>query len=122
MFTTRFTKAVVGTALVAGTAGLATLLSFGTANASSVDDQFVAALRHQGINFANAQAAIKVGHQVCVALGQGTSPRDISAQLVSANPGMSQQNSLLFVVDSVQAYCPQYQHRNADGTVTVGAA
>ncbi|WP_139837095.1 DUF732 domain-containing protein [Mycobacterium szulgai] len=122
MFTTRVTKSVAGTALVAGTVGLATLLSFGTANASSVDDQFVATLQQQGITVSNPQAAIKVGHKVCVALGEGTKPSAISAQLVKDNPGMSEQNSLVFVVDSVQSYCPQYMHHNADGTVTISAA
>jgi hypothetical protein len=124
MFTTRFAKsAVAGTALAAGTLGMAALLAVGTANATSAaDEQFLSLLQQQGIGFGSPQTAINVGHNVCSALGQGTSPRDISTQLVSANAGMSEQTSLNFIVDSVQSYCPQYMHRTAEGKVVISAA
>lgn len=124
MSISRFAKAAVaGTALTAGTIGLAGLLSVGTANASSAaDEQFLSLLQQHGIAVDNPQSAIKVGHNVCTSLGEGTTPRDISTQLVSANPGLSQQSSLNFIVDSVQSYCPQYQHRKSDGTVVISAA
>ena len=124
MFTTRFVKSgVAGTALAAGVLGMAALFAVGTANATSAaDEQFLSLLRQQGISADNPQAAINVGHNVCSALGQGTTPRDISAQLVSANSDMSQQDSLNFIVDSVQSYCPQYMHRTADGKVVISPA
>jgi len=123
MFTSRFTKSVAGTAVAAGTLGMAALLAAGTANASSADDQqFLAALQQQGISVDNPQAAITVGHRVCTALGEGMTPRDISGQLLRKNPGMDQQTSLVFIVDSVQSYCPQYMHHTADGKVVISPA
>jgi hypothetical protein len=123
MFTSRFIKSVAGTAFVGGTLGLATLLSIGTANATSgADQQFLAALQQQGISINSPQSAIKVGHTVCTKLGEGTSPRDISEQMVSDNEGMSQQQSLNFIVDSVESYCPQYMHHTSDGKVVISAA
>ena len=35
---------------------------------------------------------------------------------------MSQQTSLVFIVDSVQSYCPEYMHHTADGKVVISAA
>ena len=121
MITARFTKTVAGTALAAGTLGLAALFAAGTATAGTVDDQFLATLQQQGMDV-KPQVAIHNAHAVCAELDQGTEPRDNSQQLVAANPGMSQQNSLLFVIDSVQAYCPQFAHHNADGSVTISPA
>ncbi len=123
MFTSRFTKSIAGTAVAAGTLGLAALVAAGTANAlTAADAQFLQGLQQHGISVDNPQSAIKVGHNVCSALGEGTTPRDISQQLVSNNPGMDQQTSLYFIVDSVQSYCPQYMHRTADGKVVISAA
>ena len=123
MFTSPFTKSIAGTAVAAGTLGLAALIAAGTANAgTATDQQFLKGLQQHGISVENPQAAIKVGHRVCTALGEGTTPRDISAQLVSSNDGMDQQTSLFFIVDSVQSYCPQYMHRSGDGEVVISAA
>jgi hypothetical protein len=123
MFTSPFTKSIAGTAVAAGTLGLAALIAAGTANAgTATDQQFLKGLQQHGISVENPQAAIKVGHRVCTALGEGTTPRDISAQLVNSNDGMDPQTSLFFIVDSVQSYCPQYMHRSGDGEVVISAA
>ena len=116
----RFTKPVVGTALAAGTLGLAALLAAGTANASAADDQFLAALHQQGIGFNNPQSAIGVAHHVCDSLGQGMEPSDISQHLVGANPNLDPNTAVVIVVDSAQAYCPQYVHHMSNGTTVVG--
>jgi hypothetical protein len=122
MFTSRYTKPVVGTALAAGTLGLAALLAAGTANANTADDQFLAALHQQGIGFGDTQSALNVAHHVCDALGQGMEPSDISQQLVSHNPRIDRQSAVLITVDSAQAYCPQYVHQMANGATVVGPA
>lgn len=124
MRNSRFTKVIAGTALTVSAMGMAAgLFGIGTANAgTAADEQFLSALQQQGIEVGSPQAAVKVAHNVCNALGEGTQPREISKQLVSANPGMSQQTSLNFIVDSVQSYCPQYQHRQANGQVVISAA
>jgi Protein of unknown function (DUF732) len=116
----QFSGPVFGTALAAAALGLAGLLSGGTANAGTADDQFLAALHQQGISFGDTQSAINVAHHVCDALGQGTEPSQISQQLVGHNPGIDRQNALLITVDSAQSYCPQYVHRMANGGMVVG--
>jgi Protein of unknown function (DUF732) len=120
MFTSRFTKPVVGTAVAAGALGLAALFAAGAANADTADDQFLAALHQQGIGFGDPQSAINVAHHVCDALGQGMEPSDISQQLVSHNPSIDRQSALLITVDSAQSYCPQYVHTMGNGATVVG--
>jgi Protein of unknown function (DUF732) len=120
MFTSRFTKPVVGTAVAAGALGLAALFAAGAANADTADDQFLAALHQQGIGFGDPQSAINVAHHVCDALGQGMEPSDISQQLVSHNPNIDRQSALLITVDSAQSYCPQYVHTMGNGATVVG--
>ena len=123
MFSSRFTKSVAGTAVTAGTLGVAALLFAGTANASgAADQQFLASLQQQGISISNPQTAIKVGHSVCSELGQGTTPRDISQEMLRDNAGMSEQQSLNFIVDSVESYCSQYEHHTSDGKTVISAA
>lgn len=78
MFTPRFAEPVVRTALAASTLGLAALLAAGTANAGGSDDQYLAALQGQGINFGDTESAITVAHHVYDALGDGMEPSDIS--------------------------------------------
>ena len=120
MIISQYTKPVVGTGIAAAAFGLAALLSAGTANAGTPDDQFLAALHQQGITFGNTQSAINVAHHVCDALGQGMEPSQISQQLASHNPGIDGQSALLITVDAAQSYCPQYVHRMANGATVVG--
>ncbi len=107
MFSSRFTKRAVRTALGAGTLAAAALLAAGTANADSADDQFLGALQQQGIGFGNTQSAITVAHHVCDALGQCMEPSDISSNLAGANSRIDRQTALVIVVDAAQSYCPQ---------------
>jgi hypothetical protein len=120
MFTSRFAKPVVGTAVAVGTLGLAALLAAATANADTPDDQFLAALQQQGIGFGNTQSAIGVAHHVCDALGQGMEPSDISQHLAGANSHIDRQTALVITVDAAQSYCPQYVHQMANGATVVG--
>ena len=120
MIISQYTKPVVGTGIAAAAFGLAALLSAGTANAGTPDDQYLAALHQQGITFGNTQSAINVAHHVCDALGQGMEPSQISQQLASHNPGIDGQSALLITVDAAQSYCPQYVHRMANGATVVG--
>ena len=120
MIISQYTKPVVGTGIAAAALGLAALLSAGTANAGTADDQFLAALHKQGITFGNTQSAINVAHHVCDALGQGMEPSQISQQLASHNPGIDGQSALLITVDAAQSYCPQYVQRMANGATVVG--
>ena len=121
MFTSRLTKPVVGRFCAAGALALAAgLLTAGTAQADTPDDQFLATLQQQGIGFGATGSAIGVAHHVCDALGQGMEPSDISTNIAAANPRVDRQTALVIVVTAAQSYCPQYVHQMANGATVVG--
>jgi Protein of unknown function (DUF732) len=120
MFTSRFTKPAVRTALAAGPLAVAALLAAGTANAEAADNQFLGALQQQGIGFGNTQSAITAAHHVCDALAQGMEPSDISSIMAGANSRIDRQTALVITVDAAHSYCPQYVHQMANGATVVG--
>jgi hypothetical protein len=65
MFTTRFTKSIAGVVLAAGTLGLTAIVGAGAANASSLDDAFVATLAQADIPQIQPALEISAGHAVC---------------------------------------------------------
>jgi hypothetical protein len=105
---TLFTKSVARTALAAGTLGLAALVAAGTANAGSVDDQFLAALKNDGISYSNPQAVVANAKKTCAYLDQGKSPDAISQALQEAYPGLGEKGAKVFMVDSAKFYCPEH--------------
>ncbi len=120
MFSTRFTKPLVRTAVVAGALGVAALLAAGTANAEAADDQFLATLQQQGIGFGTTDSAITIAHHVCDALDQGMEPSDISHHIAGANSGIDGQTALVITVDAALSYCPQFAHQTANGSTVIG--
>jgi hypothetical protein len=121
MFSSRFDKPAVRTAIAAGTLGLV-LLAAGTANAQSPDEQFLGALQQQGIGFDDQQSAINVAHHACDALGQGMTPADISGNIADANGRIDRHTAVVIIVDAAMAYCPQFVHQMANGATVVGPA
>ena len=105
---TLFTKSVARTALAAGTLGLAALVAAGAANAGSVDDNFLAALKKDGISVSDEQAAVNNGKKTCTYLDQGKSSDAISQALQKANPGLGEKGAKVFMVDSAKFYCPEH--------------
>ncbi len=107
MFARRFTVSLAGTALTAAALGMATLGLAGTANAASADKEFLAAVEQAGISVDNPQQVIKVAKNVCAALDDGTSPDSILSQITSQTD-LTTKQAKAFIVDSAQAYCPEY--------------
>ena len=107
MFTRRFTASLAGTALTAAALGMATLGLAGTANAASVDKEFLAAVAQAGISVDNPQQVIKVAKNVCSALDEGTTPDEILSEITSQTD-LTTKQAKTFIVDSAQAYCPEY--------------
>ncbi|WP_231388133.1 DUF732 domain-containing protein [Mycobacterium sp. 360MFTsu5.1] len=99
---------------------MASVLAAGAANAAPADDQFLAALAHQGIGFGSTQSAITVAHHVCDALAGGMEPADISHNLAASNSGIDQQAGLVITVVAAQSYCPRFVHQMANGATVVG--
>ncbi len=107
MFTRRTAKTIAGTTLGAAALGMAALIAAGPAAAGSVDSQFINAIDQAGISVENPQQVIKVAKNVCSALDQGTSANEILSQITSETD-LSTKQAKTFIVDSVQAYCPEY--------------
>jgi hypothetical protein len=55
-----------------------------TAYADAIDNNFLAALKAKGINFASERAAIVAGHMVCDQLDLGRQPADVTPTPIAA--------------------------------------
>jgi hypothetical protein len=100
----RFTK-FAGTALVTGALGLAAV---GTAGAvSSTDDAFLTEITSEGISYDTPKAAISNAHYVCSALDDGADPVDLGQEILD-NTDLTTHQAAVFVVASVDIYCPEY--------------
>jgi hypothetical protein len=107
MFTRRFTVNAARTTLTAAALGLAALGLAGTAGATTVDTQFLAQLKADGITPPSSEVAIKDAHAVCKALDAGQSPQEV-VSAVAQSTGLTQKGAKTFAVDAASAYCPQY--------------
>jgi hypothetical protein len=107
MFTHRFIASVAGTTLTAAALGMATLGLAGTANAAATDKEFLAAVEQAGISVDNPQQVINVAKNVCSALDRGNSANSILSDITSKTDLTTNQGKS-FIVDSVQAYCPEH--------------
>lgn len=103
----RLTK-FAGTALAAGAFGLAAVATAGTAGAvSSTDDAFLTEISSEGIAYDSPKGAIQNAHDVCSALDDGADPADLGLEILH-NTDLSTHQAAVFVVTSVNAYCPEY--------------
>ena len=103
----RITK-FAGSALVAGALGLAAVATAGTACAlSSTDDAFLTEITNEGISYDTPKAAISNAHYVCGALDDGADPVDLGQEILD-NTDLTTHQAAVFVVASVNAYCPEY--------------
>ena len=78
-----------------------------TAHADAVDNNFLAALKAKGINFASSQAAIIAGHEVCDELDLGRQTSDVATD-VTKNSNLDGYHAGFFVGASVAAFCPRH--------------
>ena len=103
----RITK-FAGSALVAGALGLAAVAAAGTAGAvSSTDDAFLTEITSEGITYDTAKAAISNAHYVCSSLDDGAHPVDLGQEILD-NTDLTTHQAAVFVVASVNVYCPEY--------------
>lgn len=108
MFTRHGVTKFAGTAIVAGSLGLAAFASAGTAAAlSSADDNFLADITAEGIAYDSPRGAIAAGHDVCVAFDDGADPVDLGMEIMGATDLTTDQVAT-FVVSAVDNYCPEY--------------
>lgn len=104
----------IGAAPVAGLLGV--LAAAATANATSADDAFLAALKAKGINYESPDAAVNSGHTVCHELDMGQSPEQVANNVLSSST-LDSYHAGYFVGVSIKAYCPKY----ADSAASSGS-
>lgn len=108
MFASSRLTTFAGTALVAGALGLAAVATAGTASAlRSTDDAFLTEISSEGITYDSAKAAVSNAHYVCSALDDGAKPVDLGQEILD-NTDLTTHQAAVFVVASVNTYCPQY--------------
>lgn len=121
MTTTQIRKPVRARSLLAiGVAPLAGLLgalaASATANATSADDAFLAALKAKGINYESPDTAVNSGHTVCHELDMGQTPEQVANNVLSSS-SLDSYHAGYFVGVSIKAYCPKY----ADAAASPGS-
>ncbi|HEY3994857.1 MAG TPA: DUF732 domain-containing protein [Mycobacterium sp.] len=91
---------------------VAALLFAGPASADQNDDVFVGSLQRHGITFADRNAAIAAGHNMCAGLDKRQTPTSLVMNVVAATD-LSARDAGYLLGASVAYYCPQ--HRGAVG-------
>jgi hypothetical protein len=111
MFSNRLTKSIAGTALAAGTLGIAALVGAGPATADAVDDVFVASLAQAGIPQIKPELEIAAGHAVCQNLSEGATPSQLVAAFDAKKVFGTRLQNETMITASMTAYCPEFISR-----------
>lgn len=107
MFAHQIAK-LAGTALIAGTFGLAAVATAGTAGAlSSADNQFLSEIKSEGIGYDSPSIAIDNAHYVCSAFDDGASVGELGRDIL-ADTDLSTHQAAVFIVSAVENYCPEH--------------
>ena len=108
MFASARLATFAGTALVAGTFGLAAVATAGPAGAvSSTDNTFLTQITAEDISYDSAKGAIQNAHNVCSAFDSGASLVDVGHDILG-HTDLSTHQAAAFVVIAVDTYCPKY--------------
>ncbi|ORA77731.1 DUF732 domain-containing protein [Mycobacterium malmoense] len=104
--------------LLAAAAGLLTAAAAfaAPAEADPVDDNFIDALNHAGIDFGQPGNAMSVGQSICPMLAQPGGSVAAAAASVSQR-GMSPQMAQMFTTIAIQMYCPEEMANIANGNM-----
>jgi len=94
--------------LLAATAGILTAAAAfaAPAEASPVDDDFIDALNHAGVNFGEPGNAMSMGQSVCSMLEKPGGNIAAAAQQIRGSNGMSAGTARMFTTIAIQMYCP----------------
>jgi Protein of unknown function (DUF732) len=105
--------------LLAAAAGILTAAAAfaAPADADAVDDNFIDALNHAGVDFGEPGNAMAVGQSVCPMLAQPGGSFAAAASRVT-NRGMSPQMAQLFTTIAIQMYCPAEMANIASGNLS----
>lgn len=82
-----------------------------TAHADTNDDNFLAALKSEGItDHVSAKHAIEAGHTVCQKLDSGMTPTDVASDVLNSSV-MPAYHAGFFVGAAIKDYCPQFMSK-----------
>ena len=79
-------------------------------DATSIDDQFIAALDTAGISYHSRAEAINAGHLVCTKLAAGETPQQVAQDLISSS-NLDPYHGGFVTGAAIAAYCRQYEGR-----------
>jgi hypothetical protein len=105
--------------LATGAAVLTAAAAFAApAEADQVDDNFLDALNHAGVEFGEPGNAMAVGQSICPMLAK---PGGNLAAVVAnvSHQGMSPQMAQMFTTIAIQMYCPQEVANIASGNLSM---
>lgn len=75
---------------------------------SSADEDFISQLKDAGLAEQDPAAAIAIAKDMCSQVDAGTPGTEIKKNLVSRNPGLSEQGAIKFIILASAEYCPKY--------------
>jgi hypothetical protein len=75
---------------------------------SVADADFISQIKDAGLAGQDPAAAIAVAKDMCSSLDAGTPGTEIKNNLVSRNPGLSEQGAIKFIILASAEYCPKY--------------
>ncbi len=87
------------------------------AQADPNDDNFIAALNHNGVDFGEPANATAIGQSICPMLAQPGGSFAAAASSVG-NTGMSPLMAQLFTTIAIQSYCPTEISKIASGNLS----
>ncbi len=94
--------------LLTATAGILTAAAAfaAPAEADQVDDNFIDALNHAGVNFGEPGNAMSMGQSICTMLARPGGNFAAAAERVRGSNGMSAGTARMFTTIAIQMYCP----------------
>ncbi len=105
--------------LAAGAGVLLAVAAFAApAEADPVDDNFIDALNHAGVDFGEPGNAMAVGQSICPMLAQPGGNFAAAAEHVRGRNGISPQMARMFTTIAIQMYCPTMMADVASGSMS----
>lgn len=87
------------------------------AEADAIDDTFIKALNHAGVNFGEPRSAMTMGHYVCPILPKSGGNFAAAVQRIRGNSDMSPQMAETFAKIAISIYCPTMMANVASGNL-----
>ncbi|XVL46925.1 DUF732 domain-containing protein [Mycobacterium lepromatosis] len=104
--------------LLVATTALFTAAAFEVSSeADTIDDNFINALNHAGVNFGEPRSAMTLGQYVCPILAKSGGNFAAAVQRIRGNSSMSPQMAETFARIAISIYCPTLMANVASGNI-----